>query len=392
MYRFSVLSALMGAGYGVLFTMLDDYRDEYGIGETALGVLIGAGFLAGFGSQVLIAPMADRGRAKLLVMTGVALYAVGLLVMAAGTTFEVLLIGRVVMGIGIGTAVPAIRRIVILADPENLGRNLGRLVSADVAGFALGPAVAALLVGPFGIPAPFLVVVVATIAVSITLIGFSVDESSQDASVPGLAFDLLRIRPFVGALVLGAAVFMMIGAFDALWAIVHDDMETSEWIANIGITLFALPLVLLASTGGKLAQRVGPFPVATIGLTLGAMFMMLYGLVPTGGAIFAVAMVHALSDGLTIASTGVAVAVSAPADRQAGAQGLLGGFQTLTAGVTAIAIGAIYESLGRTWAYTASAIGMIVLVIIGVALSHPAWRTAPSQPIEPDRADETTSH
>ncbi len=336
MYRFMALSALMGAGYGVLFTMLDDYRAEYGIGETALGVLIGAGFLAGFLSQVLIAPMADRGRAKMLVLVGVALNVFGLLVMAAGTTFSILLAGRVVMGIGIGTALPAIRRIVILADPENLGENLGRLVSADVAGFAMGPVLAALLVGLFGIPAPFLVVAVLTVTFSASVLGVSVDESAPGSSPPGLAFDLLRIRPFVGALVLGSAVFLMIGSFDVLWAVVHDDMETAEWIANIGITLFALPLVLLASTGGKLAQRVGPFPVATIGLSLGAFFMLLYGLMPTGGAIFAVAMVHAVSDGITIASTGVAVAITVPADRQAGAQGLLGGFQTLTAGITGV--------------------------------------------------------
>ncbi|MCH7788999.1 MAG: MFS transporter [Acidobacteria bacterium] len=392
MYRFMALSALMGAGYGVLFTMLDDYRAEYGIGETALGVLIGAGFLAGFLSQVLIAPMADRGRAKMLVLVGVALNVFGLLVMAAGTTFSILLAGRVVMGIGIGTALPAIRRIVILADPENLGENLGRLVSADVAGFAMGPVLAALLVGLFGIPAPFLVVAVLTVAFSASVLSVSVDESAPGSSPPGLAFDLLRIRPFVGALVLGSAVFLMIGSFDVLWAVVHDDMETAEWIANIGITLFALPLVLLASTGGKLAQRVGPFPVATIGLSLGAFFMLLYGLMPTGGAIFAVAMVHAVSDGITIASTGVAVAITVPADRQAGAQGLLGGFQTLTAGITAVAIGAISESLGRTWAYGTTAIAMAVLVIVGAALSHSAWRSASpvSVAMDPAGVDRST--
>ncbi|MEZ5259235.1 MAG: hypothetical protein R2705_20840 [Ilumatobacteraceae bacterium] len=50
-------------------------------------------------------------------------------------------------------AVPAVRRIVILADPAHLGSNLGLLLAADVGGFAMGPVVAALLIGPFGIPA-----------------------------------------------------------------------------------------------------------------------------------------------------------------------------------------------------------------------------------------------
>ena len=55
------------------------------------------------------------------------------------------------MGLGAGMAMPAIRRIVILADPEHLGHNVGLLLAADVAGFAVGPAISAVLVGPFGI-------------------------------------------------------------------------------------------------------------------------------------------------------------------------------------------------------------------------------------------------
>ena len=51
-----------------------------------------------------------------------------------------------VMGIGVGMAVPAIRRIIIVAEPERIGHNLGRLLAVDVAGFAAGPAVSALLI------------------------------------------------------------------------------------------------------------------------------------------------------------------------------------------------------------------------------------------------------
>jgi MFS family permease len=165
----------------------------------------------------------------------------------------------------------------------------------------------------------------------------------------------------------------MIGAFDALWAVVLDDLETSEWIANLGITLFALPLILLGSIGGRLAQRVGPFRVGTIGLLGGAMFMALYGVVPTGGMMFAVAMVHAVNDGLTVSSTGVAVGMVVPAERQAGAQGVLGGFETLTAGITASVTGALYEYFGRTTAYGVAAAAMLVLVAVGATLGRSAW-------------------
>ena len=145
--------------------------------------------------------------------------------MAFSTSFLPLLAGRFVMGVGVGMAVPAIRRIVILAEPERLGNNLGRLIAADVGGFAAGPAVSALLVDPFGIPAPFLVIAGATLLVVPWVARTTVAEETAPVS-QRFAVDLLRIRPFAGAVVLGSAVWLMIGAFDALWAVVLDDLDT----------------------------------------------------------------------------------------------------------------------------------------------------------------------
>ena len=155
---FGALLMCLAAGYGVLFTIVDDYRDEYGISETAIGVVIGLGFITAFFAQLFIAPWADRGHARTVALAGTAVGVAGLLLMAIGTSLSPILIGRCVSGVGIGAAVPAVRRMVILADPANLGRNLGRLLSAEVFGFAMGPAISAVLVGPLGIPAPFLVV------------------------------------------------------------------------------------------------------------------------------------------------------------------------------------------------------------------------------------------
>jgi MFS family permease len=369
---FGGLMASLAAGYGVLFTIVDDYRDDYGISETAIGVVIGIGFVAGFLSQVLIAPLADRGHARAVVLFGVLVNVIGLLLMGLSTTLVPILVGRFVSGIGIGAAVPAARRIVILADPNHLGQNLGRLLAADVFGFALGPALSAVLVGPFGIPAPFVVVALATLVLLPFVARVRVSEG-RAAHHRRLAVDLLRIRPFAGAVVLGAAVFVMIGSFDALWALVHSDLGTTKWLANLGITLFALPLILLGPIGGRWAQVYGPFKVGVVGLLAGATFMTLYGLMPTGGAIFAVAMVHAISDGITVSSSGVAVGMTVPESRQAGAQGVLGAAQALSAGVMAVVTAGLYDQFGRTVAYAVCGAVMVALVAFGAWLARSAW-------------------
>lgn len=369
------LSASLAMGYGVLFTIVADFRDAYGISETAIGWLIGVGFIAAFFAQTFIAPVADRGHARTVILVGVLLNVAGLLGMAFGETLEVLMAGRIVSGVGIGASMPAIRRIVILTDTDNLGENLGRLLSADVFGFAMGPAVSALLVSSLelSLASPFIVVAALTLILLPLTRQLDVEER-VDESGQRLAVDLLRSRVVAGAVVLAAGVFLMIGAFDAIWDVVHEDLGTPEWMANLGITLFAVPLIILGPTGGRLAQRVGPFRIACVGLVAGAFFIFVYGQVPSGTWIFGFAMFHAITDALTISASGVAVAMSVPEERQAGAQGLIGAAQALTGGITAGVIGGIYESSGRAAAYTTASVAMLIVTAGGMWLAADFWR------------------
>ena len=380
---FGLMTALLASGYGVMFTVLDDFRDEYGIKEYWLGAIVGIGFLASFVSQILLAPIADRGHARTLVLWGLVLNVFGLVGMAFGQVVLVLLAARFVMGIGVGMATPAVRRIVINGDPVNLGSNLGLLLAADVAGFAAGPAISALLVPSFGIPAPFLVIAALTLASLPIVLRTHVAEGSQPAQ-NRFAFDLLRSRPLVAGLLMGAALFMMIGTFDALWAIVLDDLGAADWIANVGITFFALPLIFLGSYGGRLAQRVGPFRLGPFGLVLGAMFMFAYGLMPTGAAMLAIGIVHAMCDGFTVSSTAVGVGMVAPPDRQASAQGMLGAAETLVAGITAVVAGVLYSAGGRVLAYTTCAVVMLMLSAAAWILAGPRYRALHGAIVAPE--------
>jgi MFS family permease len=376
---YGLMTAVLASGYGVMFTVLDDFRDEYGIQEYWLGAVVGVGFLASFVSQIALAPIADRGHARQLVLWGLALNVVGLLGMAFGEVVSVLIAARFVMGIGVGMATPAVRRIVINLEPHNLGNNLGLLLACDVAGFAAGPAVSALLVPSFGIPAPFLVIAGATLVALPIVLRTHVAEARGAEMQNRFAFDLLRSRPLVAGLMLGGALFMMIGTFDALWAIVLDDLGSADWIANVGITFFALPLIFLGSYGGRLAQRVGPFRLGPLGLVVGAGFMFSYGFMPTGGAMLAVGIVHALCDGCTVSSAAVGVGMVAPAERQASAQGMLGAAETLVGGITAVLAGVLYSWGGRELAFTTAAVVMVSLSVGAWFLAGPEVRARRGQ-------------
>src|SRR5680860_1531826 len=99
--------------------------------------------------------------------------------------------------------------------------------------------------------------------------------------------------------------------------------------------------------------------------------MFSYGLLPSGMAMFCVGICHGITDGITVSSTGVAVGRAAPADRQAGAQGMLGAAETLTAGITAVLAGVLYTVGGRTLAYTLCSIVMVLLAVGAYVLVGP---------------------
>ncbi len=371
---FGLLTGLVASGYGVMFTVLDDYRRLYGIQGAQLGSILAMGFFSSFVAQAFLAPIADRGHARSMVIVGLLGGIVGVLGMAFSTHFITLLMSRLIMGLGAGIATPAIRRIIILAAPKDVGRNMGVLLSADVAGFAAGPAISAVLVGPFGLQSPFLVIAAATLAFMPMVLKLHIAEAVEPPK-ERFAFDLLRIRPFVAALCLGCALFMMIGTFDALWVLVLDDLKASELIKNLGITFFALPLIFLGSIGGRFSQRLGPFRVGTYGLMVGAVAMFLYGRMPSGNTMMAVGVVHSLNDGFTVTSNGVAVGLTVDPARQAGAQGLLGGAQTLIAGLTALGAGWLYQHHGRVTAYTLTSACMLVLIGMAFVFVGKAWGT-----------------
>jgi len=374
-----VATAIMSMTYGVMFTMLDDYRDEYGISESGLGLVLAIGFFAAFIGQITLAPLADRGHAKRMMIIGFALVVAGSLVMAFGTTLIALLVGRLVMGVGGGMSLPALRKIVIVSDPDNLGGNMGRLLSVDIAGFALGPMLSAVLIGPFGLASPFLVISAAVVAITVALSRVSVPETAHEDQPPErFAFDLLRIPAVAGAVLIGVALFVMIGTFDSLWALMMEDLEAADWIANMGVSLFAIPMALLGPYGGRLAQRKGPYRLGAIGMTVGAACMTLYGFLPTPALMLVVFFVHIMNDGFTVTSAGVAVGLAAPAERQAGAQGLLGGIQTLVGGMAASLAGWSYDHLGRGPTFTIAAACILACTATGLVLAgDKRWAIAP---------------
>ena len=69
---------MLSASNSVVFALMGNLQDEFGFSAAGLGFIAAAGFLASFIMQVVVAPFADRGHAKLLMILGPVLAIIGL--------------------------------------------------------------------------------------------------------------------------------------------------------------------------------------------------------------------------------------------------------------------------------------------------------------------------
>ena len=374
------------AGLGSIIVLLAEIRSELGFTDTGIGLAIAAGFAAAFVANISMAPHADRGRAPAMLRGGLALGVVGMVVLAVGQDLWHYVLGRAVFGFALGTAGPAARRTVIVADPTNLGRNMGRLGAWDVGGFVAGPMIASLLAGIGGFRFTFWAMAVALAMLLPVSFRAQPDTAARDEEGLGLK-GLLRIRRLVGAFFVVAAYFVFIGAFEAVWVLEMDTRGATQTTLAVGITLAALPIALLSPLGGSLAQRYGARRWAIGGLASITLLTTFYGVVPGVAALVAITMATSVMEGFTFPSAPMLVAAAVAENRQASAQGLMGAVEVATAAVAAMIIAMIYDSHGDLTAWIVTASTMAILLLIGAILTRPTDRqlVQPGVPTDPIR-------
>ena len=379
--RLFLLTASLTLGYGSVFTLLGDLREELGFSETEVGLIASLGFVGGFVSQVALARLADRGRAALLVRGGVAAAATSMAVMSVADEAWQFVAARFVFGLGTGALTPALRRVVIDRDPERVGENLGRMTAFDIGGFVLGPVVAAVFEAIGGLRAPFVALLILYVAL-LPVVG-ATDLRIRPAE-PGTRVlrRLLATPAFVASLAVAVAFYTTVGVFEAVWAIMLKDLGAGTLFVGITLSLFTVPMVVLAPYGGRAAQRRGPLVVARGGVLVASACMVGYGITAqvaepgAGPAVVALAiltvlsMVHAMADSFTMPANQVAIAMSSPPGQVAAGQGLFGATGLLVAAIVSAATGGLYDVGGPLVLMLSAAAVMLVMLGIGLRLGR----------------------
>jgi MFS family permease len=369
-YFLLVSVAMMGMGG--IFTLLGELRDELGFSETGLSIMVAMGFFVAFGAQVGLSRFSDRGHTALMIRIGLVCLASAMIIMSVATELWQFIGARMILGLGIGALLPAVRRIVIASDPDRVGTNMGTMGAFDLAGFFIGPLIAGGLAAVAGFRAPFLAMAVITAAFIPSVARLPVDPGAT--TTERKVIRALLAGPGVRAMLVSAlGWFAMIGAFESVWAIMLTDQGAPTWLIAVTMSIILLPMMIVAPLSGPWAQRRGPLRLAGGGVLLSAPCVLAFGFVNPIWVFVLIAAIQGLADAIVFPSTQVGVAMAADKELAASAQGLQGATLELTAGTVALFAGAIYEHLGRAWLFS----GITVLMLAGVAIAAYLSRALP---------------
>ncbi len=367
-----------------MFPLLADLQDAHDLPTYGLGIISAASFLTALFAQLALAGQADRGRAKTLLIAGLALSFVSLVMFAISTELWQFTLARALSGLAIGCMWPATRSIVARLDAAHVGRNLGRLASMELGGFVTAPVLGAAVAKAFGLDAPFWLLAGVMLVAMVGLARRPVPGAAPgfDAAAPrSVSLDLLRYREIVVASILALALFMPVGIYDSLWSRYLQDRGASTLFIGVTLALYGVPFILLASRGGRLADRIGPFRAAFICLVLIAPVIAVYGLVTVPIVIVSFAIIEAVIQAVAVPASQAAMAKACPPERMAAGQGLAGAAGQLGAGLMALGAAPVYEAAGSEALFIGAAALTLGLGAI-VWLLHSRRTSVPAPPAQ----------
>jgi predicted MFS family arabinose efflux permease len=364
-----IATFVLNGSTSVVFALISDLQDAHGLSTSSLGLIAGTGFGVGLVVQLAVSPLADRGWAKRLLLGGLALAAVGSTAFAFGSTLLELLGARALVGAAAGCFIPAARAIASASRPAAAGASLGRLAQAELAGFATGPIIGAVLVGPLGLEATFVFFAVVAVVALVALAPRAMPALPTTAESSRPSLELLRYRGVVVATLLALALFLPVGVFDSLWDRYLTDLGGGNGLVGLTFVLYGLPFVALAAAGGRLSDRVGHVRLSLWGLAILVPMTAVYGVIRSPVVLAIVPMFEAVAQAATVPASQAAMARACPPGRAAAGQGLAGATQLAGAGACAVVAAPIYEHLGAAAVFGLAA-GAMGLMAAAAAVLH----------------------
>jgi MFS transporter, DHA2 family, methylenomycin A resistance protein len=270
-------AALLQVDGTIVTVALPSVGDELSVDSQSLSLVLAAYFVP-YGLMLFPGGMlVDRVGSRRIALVGLAGFAVGAVLGALAGGFAVLIVSRVVQGMGAGLVSPAsLAGAVSGFPPERRGLALGLWGASSGAANLVGPLVGGLLTVAIDWRACWWFLVPAAGAVTWAVARF-VPREVHDDETPETAG--LRQRVIAAAALVAALTFLvMIGAFFIAQQYLQDAAGYSALGAAAALTVIALLVGAAAPLAGRLCDLHGERPTAMLGFGATAAGLFLLGI------------------------------------------------------------------------------------------------------------------
>jgi predicted MFS family arabinose efflux permease len=240
-YALCLVSATFQQG---IVPLLPDYAHRFGLLGLQEGMLLGSTAFATMAVSVPAGALSDRLGARRLTLIASSLMTVAMLMEAFAPSFSVLLMARLVFGVGYGIVWTA--GLAWLAGVSAEGSGLGGTVACSGVGGIIGPVLAGSLAQLVGLAAPFVVAAVVLAAITAVLGAVRLPTPAPAVASPGFRHCIGGIIGNGGIVAATAAVVIAGLTWSVSYLLVPQELHTAGVsAATIGLVLSAAAVVFV---------------------------------------------------------------------------------------------------------------------------------------------------
>jgi MFS transporter, DHA1 family, multidrug resistance protein len=335
---------IMFTGVAAVFPIAPLYVAHRGGNSVAVAIFIAGPLVANTLVQVPAGRLCDRwGRKPFLVGPRLVYAFLAFFLFFNIGTLPVLTGLRILMGACAGAYVPALRAALTdLSDPQQRAQRFSQLQAYEMVGLLVGP----LIGGAAALWQDSAVFGVTGLAMFIGIGPMLRVPETRAAPGTGVVhkerFRWWRLRGIVVPIAALFAVGTIWSMYDVVWPQYLAARGNSPLIIGLSVSLFALPILLLARAGGRLADRVDRRKLVTAGMLVVALCATTYPFLRILAVILVIGAIEAVATVILEPSLFAVIGDSTPETLRGRAMGIGGLYQFSGMAFGAAVLGSLY--------------------------------------------------
>lgn len=367
----------MFTGIAAVFPIAPLYVRRHGGSSLEIALFIALPLLANTLVQVPAGRLTDRvGRRPMLLWSRAVYGVLAIALFADAGPLWLLGLLRTLQGVSSGAYVPALRAAIVdLSGPEQRGQRFAQLQACEMVGLLVGPFIGGLA----SLWRDSAVFGVAGVATFLGLIPMRRIPETLRTQASAAAPQRLRWWSNPGILVpclAVAALGTVFSMYDVVWPLFLAARGFNTLVIGITISVFAIPVLLLARPAGRLSDRANRRWLMVASLGASAACAAAYPALRSLAPIMALGTVEACAFVLIEPTLFAVIGDSSPASQRGTAMGIGGLFQFGGSAIGAAVLGALY-GVGEGIAFWGAA-GTLLAAAVLCAFALPGRRAVPA--------------